>query len=84
LAADWSFAPSLKLSLNPNIGVGRYEDDQGRTFTAGLFATTLNYLPNKKLNPFVDIGIQSPEVKNGQVAAIELILTLMISDFNHA
>jgi hypothetical protein len=70
LAADWNFAPSLKLSLNPNIGIGRYEDDQGRPFTAGLFATTLSYLPNKKVNPFVDVGVQSPEVKNGPVAAI--------------
>jgi outer membrane putative beta-barrel porin/alpha-amylase len=70
LAADWNFAPRSKLSLNPNIGVGRYEDDQGRSFTAGLFATTLNYLPNKKLNPFVDVGVQSPELKNGQAGAI--------------
>ena len=70
LAVDWNFAPCLKLSLNPNIGVARYEDDQGRPFTAMLFATTLNYLPNKELNPFVDIGIQAPESKNGQAAAI--------------
>jgi Putative MetA-pathway of phenol degradation len=41
LAADWNFEPRLKLSLNPNIGVARYEDDQGRLFTAGLFAITL-------------------------------------------
>src|SRR5258708_800738 len=44
LAADWNLAPSLKLSVNPNIGVGRFEDDKGRLFTAGLFAMTLNYL----------------------------------------
>lgn len=70
LAADWNFAPCLKLSLNPNIGMGRYEDDQGRPFTAGLFAMTLNYLPSTKLNPFVDVGIQFPEAKNGQTSAI--------------
>jgi len=70
LAADWNFAPGLKLSLNPNVGVGRYEDDQGRPFTAGLFALTLNYLPTKKLNPFVDLGVQFPEAKNGQTSAI--------------
>ena len=70
LAADWNFAPSLKLSVNPNIGVGWYEDDKGRLFTAGLFAMTLNYLPNKKLNPFVDLGVQSPETTNGKAAAI--------------
>ena len=70
LAADWNLAPSLKLSVNPNIGVGRYEDDKGRLFTAGLFAITLNYLPNKKLNPFIDLGVQSPEANNGKAAAI--------------
>jgi len=70
LAADWNFAPHLKLSLNPNIGVARYEDDQGRLFTAGLFAVTLNSNPTKKLNPFIDLGMQWPEVKNGQTSAI--------------
>jgi hypothetical protein len=70
LAADWDFAPRLKLSLNPNVGVGRYEDDQGRTFTAALFAVTLNYLPTKKLNPFVDVGVQSPEESDGKSSVI--------------
>ena len=70
LAADWNFAPSLKLSLNPNVGIARYEDDEGKLFTAGLFATTLNYLPTKKLNPFVDLGVQSPETSDGKAAAI--------------
>jgi len=70
LAADWNFAPSRKLSLNPNIGVGRYEDDKGRLFTAGLFAITLNYLPTKKLNPFIDLGVQAPEANHGKAAAI--------------
>ncbi|HJP92383.1 MAG TPA: transporter [Pyrinomonadaceae bacterium] len=70
LAADWKFAPGLKLSLNPNAGVARYEDDQGKLFTAGLFATTLNYLPTKKLNPFVDLGVQAPEMSDGKTGAI--------------
>ena len=70
LAADWNFAPRLKLSLNPNIGIGRYEDDEGRLFTAGLFATTLSYLPTKKLNPYIDVGVQSPEATEGKSAAI--------------
>lgn len=70
LAADWNFAPNQKLSLNPNIGVARYEDDQGRLFTAALFAVTLNYNPTKKLNPFIDLGVQAPEVKNGPGSAM--------------
>jgi len=68
LAADWDFAP--KLSLNPNIGIGRFEDDRGRTFTAALVAVTLNYLPTKKLNPFIDMGIQSPERTAGKASVI--------------
>ena len=70
LAADWNFAPRLKLSLNPNVGVARYADDQGHLFTAGLFATTLNYTPTKRLNPFIDVGLQSPEVTNGQTSVL--------------
>jgi Putative MetA-pathway of phenol degradation len=70
LAADWNFAPGLKLEVNPNIGVARYEDDKGRPFTAGLFAITLNYLPTKKLNPYIDLGVQFPEASNGRTGAI--------------
>ena len=68
LAADWDFAP--KLSLNPNVGVGVYEDDRGKAFAAGLFALTLNYLPSKKLNPFIDLGLQAPEEKRGKAVVI--------------
>jgi hypothetical protein len=70
LAVDWDFVQRLKLSLNPNVGVGRYEDDQGRIFTAGLLAVTLNYLPTKKLNPFIDVGLQTPEKSNGRSSLI--------------
>lgn len=70
LAADWDFAPRLKLSLNPNVGVGVYEDDKGKSFAAELLAVTLNYLPSKKLNPFVDFGLQAPEEKGGKSAVI--------------
>ena len=70
LAADWNFAERLKLSVNPNIGLARYEDDRGKVFTAGLFAITLNYLPTRKLNPFIDVGVQSPEAKEGRSSAI--------------
>ena len=68
LAADWDIAP--KLSLNPNVGVGVYEDGQGKAFAAGLFALTLNYLPRKNLNPFIDFGLQAPEEKKGKASVI--------------
>lgn len=68
LVADWDFAP--KWSLNPNVGVAEYEDDAGRPYTAGLFATTLNYNPSKVLNFFADTGIQGPEARNGRTSVI--------------
>jgi len=67
LAADWDFAPQL--SLNPNVGIARQEDDQGRTFTAALGAMTLTYSPTDRISPFVDLGAQSPEAR-GEGAAI--------------
>jgi hypothetical protein len=70
LAADWDFAPQLKLSLNPNLGVGVYEDVRGQSFAAGLFAVTLNYLPTKKLNPFIDLGLQTTEAREGKSSLI--------------
>jgi hypothetical protein len=70
LAADWDFTQRPKLSLNPNIGLGYYEDDQGKTFAAGLFALTLNYAPSKKLNPFIDLGLLAPEEKDGRSAVV--------------
>jgi hypothetical protein len=68
LAADWDFAPQL--SLNPNIGVARQEDDQGRTFAAALGAMTLSYSPTDRISPFVDLGAQSPETPGGGAAII--------------
>jgi hypothetical protein len=68
LAADWDFAPNW--SLNPNIGVAAYEDDVGRAYAAGLFATTLNYNPTKAVTLFVDVGVQAPEGKFGRTSVI--------------
>ena len=68
LAADWDFAQNW--SLNPNIGVGRVEDDEGRTFFARTFAATVSYNPTASLNLFVDAGLQSPETRGGRAAVI--------------
>lgn len=70
LAADWDFSKKLNLSLNPNVGVGVFEDDKGRAFVAELLAVTLNYVPSKTLNPFIDFGLQSPEEGAGRAALI--------------
>lgn len=58
-AADWDFAPNW--SLNPNLGFGTYEDDNGQMFTGGLFAMTLTRTVNTRIQVFADIGLQSPE-----------------------
>lgn len=68
LAADWNFAD--KWSLNPNVGVGIYQDEAARTYTTGLFAATLNFNPSKVVNFFVDTGVQSREEKNGKASII--------------
>lgn len=68
LVADWNVA--AKWSLNPNVGIGVYEGDAQRLYTAGLFALTLNFNPGKTLNLFVDTGVQSPETPRGQTSVI--------------
>jgi len=68
LAADWDFAPDW--SLNPNIGVARVEDEEGRTLFARTLAATVGYNPTASLNLFVDAGLQSPEKKGGRAAVI--------------
>ena len=64
LVADWDFADDW--SLNPNIGVARYEDGAGQVFSAGLFAATLSYNVSKTLNLFLDGAAQTLEKKNGK------------------
>ena len=68
LTADWDFAP--KLSLNPNLGVGVYEDHQGKTFVSAVSAATLSYSAGERLNPFIDFGLLAPEERNGKSALI--------------
>jgi hypothetical protein len=66
LAADWDFAPGL--SLNPNVGIARLDDGAGGVFVATLGALTLTYAPTERINPFVDVGAQTPEAPRGAAA----------------
>ena len=68
LVADWDFAADW--SLNPNVGLARYEDGAGQLFSAGLFAATLSYNVNKKLSVFLDGALQTPESKGGKAMTI--------------
>ena len=68
LAADWDIAP--KWSLNPNIGLGLYEDDEQRLYRSILVAATLSYNVSRALSIFVDAAVQSPERKHGRSAAV--------------
>ena len=78
LVADW--AVTDQWSLNPNAGVAIYEDGQGGTFTTGLFALTLNYNPTPRINPFIDMGLQAPEQRNGRSSLIfDLGLAFIVS-----
>ena len=68
LTADWAL--NDKWSLNPNVGLAVYEDGQGRAFTSGLTALTLNYNLTPRINPFIDIGFQGPEERDGRSSLI--------------
>lgn len=68
LVADWDFAADW--SLNPNIGLARYEDGAGQLFSTGLFAATLGYNMSKTLNVFLDGALQTPESKGGKTMTI--------------
>lgn len=57
-------------SLNPNVGVALYEDGSNRTYATRLAAMTLNFNPSKKLNLFIDTGIQSQEEKDGKASVV--------------
>ncbi|MDQ2819680.1 MAG: transporter [Pseudomonadota bacterium] len=63
LVADFALSP--KWSLNPNIGVAAEEDGDGHQYNTGLFALTLGYAANKRLNVFIDTGMQSREQRHG-------------------
>jgi len=67
LSADWDVA-SPRWSLNPNVGVGAYEDGNGRRYATFLGALTVNYWPTKTLNYFVDGGLSAPESRGGRNA----------------
>lgn len=68
LAMDWDLGHGV--SLNPNLGVARYEDGQGRLFTAVLFAMTVGYSPSPRLNLFIDTAEQFPEARGGRASAV--------------
>ena len=68
LAADRNLAD--KWSLNPNVGIGVYEDGSSRIYHTGLFAATLNFNPSNVVNFFIDTGIQSREEKRGRTSII--------------
>lgn len=70
-AADLDLNESGSWSLNPNLGVGFYQDGNGNSITALLAAMTLNFFnKDKTVNPFVDFGLQSPERRQGPTALI--------------
>ena len=70
LVADENLTDDGTWELNVNVGIAAYDDGQAGVFKAGLFAATLNYVSrSKRINPFVDIGLQAPEETRGRTAA---------------
>jgi outer membrane putative beta-barrel porin/alpha-amylase len=68
LAVDWEL--TSRWSLNPNIGFGFDEDDEGRRFSTRLLATTLAYRPMPNLELSIDVAAQSPEAHAGRSAVL--------------
>ncbi|WP_332848793.1 transporter [Massilia sp. S19_KUP03_FR1] len=68
LVADFALSPAW--SLNPNIGVAREEDGDGRQYNTALFAVTLGFAANPQWNVFVDTGMQSREQRHGGAQVI--------------
>jgi hypothetical protein len=68
LAADWELTPQW--SLNPNVGLGVDEDDEGRRFSTRLFAMTLGYRPMPRLELSADVAAQRPEAYAGRSAVL--------------
>jgi hypothetical protein len=64
LAAEWELGE--RWSLNPNIGFGYDQDDEGRRFSTRLFAATLAYRPQPKLELSLDVAAQKPEAPGGR------------------
>jgi len=82
LVADLDIAPKSLYSINPNIGVASYTGPDGKNFTAGLAAMTLNYNPTDHLNFFIDTGAQTPEQPHGRNAVIADLGTALIIGTN--
>ena len=57
-------------SINPNIGVGVYEDGTGRQYTAFLLPVTINYNVTPQLTFFVEPALQTPEQRSGGTSLI--------------
>ena len=68
LVADWNVSPLW--SINPNIGVGVYEDGQGSQYVTALLPITIGYAVNSKIGLFVEPALQTPESKSGSASLI--------------
>jgi len=68
LLAEWEFGE--RWSINPNIGFGYEEDDEGERFSTRIFAATLAYRPQTRLELALDVGAQRPETPGGHTAVL--------------
>jgi len=68
LVADWTL--SSLWNINPNVGVGFYQDGTGRSYTAFLLPITINYNVTPQLTFFVEPALQTPEQRSGGTSLI--------------
>jgi len=68
LVADWTLSPLWE--INPNVGIGFYEDGTGRTFTSFLLPITINYNITPQLTIFAEPALATPEQRSGGTSLI--------------
>lgn len=68
LVADWTLSPLW--NINPNVGVGFYEDGTGKTYTSFLLPITVNYNVTPQLTFFAEPALATPEQHSGGTSLI--------------
>ena len=68
LAADWTL--SSLWNINPNVGVGFYQDETGKQYTSFLLPVTVNYNINPQMTVFLEPALQTPEQHSGGASLI--------------
>jgi hypothetical protein len=68
LAADWDLAPQWALGVNAGLSVD--EDDDGKTFAAGLLTASVARDLTDRLRTYIELAGQTAEARSGRAALL--------------